>query len=246
MVTLKPGYSHVKQFKSILKLVGGVCVCEYFSHVWFCNPMDCNPSGSSVCEISQVTILEWLAISFSRGIFPTQGSNLSLLHCRQIFYHLSHQGNKDISEKNLFLKVREGASIFMLQDIGHYLLKMWGYFITDLNPIQVIFKQEKEILSLGGGNRVTSEKFAFDSWLGMLFFPFCEVCKYSWRTYLISYERDIVSLECGGGEVADGPFSRLCVLQKERDAFWKPGVLQSQQVHHYVLFFLCFFKSSQD
>ena len=29
---------------------------------------------------------------FLQGIFPTQGSNLSLLHCMQILYHLSHQG----------------------------------------------------------------------------------------------------------------------------------------------------------
>ena len=28
----------------------------------------------------------------SRGIFSTQGSNPSLPHCRQILYHLSHQG----------------------------------------------------------------------------------------------------------------------------------------------------------
>ena len=27
------------------------------------------------------------------GIFPTQGSNLGLLHCRQILYHLSYQGS---------------------------------------------------------------------------------------------------------------------------------------------------------
>ena len=26
-----------------------------------------------------------------QGIFPTRGSNLGLLHCRQILYHLSHQ-----------------------------------------------------------------------------------------------------------------------------------------------------------
>ena len=26
-------------------------------------------------------------------IFPTQGSNLGLSHCRQILYHLSHQGS---------------------------------------------------------------------------------------------------------------------------------------------------------
>ena len=27
-----------------------------------------------------------------QGIFPTQGSNPGLLHCRRILYHLSHQG----------------------------------------------------------------------------------------------------------------------------------------------------------
>ena len=27
-----------------------------------------------------------------QGIFPTQGSNSGLLHCKQIFHHLSHQG----------------------------------------------------------------------------------------------------------------------------------------------------------
>ena len=27
-----------------------------------------------------------------QGIFPTQGLNLDLLHCRQIVYHLHHQG----------------------------------------------------------------------------------------------------------------------------------------------------------
>ena len=34
-----------------------------------------------------------VAISSSRGIFPTQGSNLGLLHCSWILYHLSHQGS---------------------------------------------------------------------------------------------------------------------------------------------------------
>ena len=28
--------------------------------------------------------------SLLQGVFPTQGSNQSLLHCRQILYHLSH------------------------------------------------------------------------------------------------------------------------------------------------------------
>ena len=32
-----------------------------------CNPMDCSQPGSSVQEISQARIQEWVAISFSRG-----------------------------------------------------------------------------------------------------------------------------------------------------------------------------------
>ena len=30
------------------------------------------------------------------GIFPTHGSNLVLLHCRQILYHLSHKGSPTV------------------------------------------------------------------------------------------------------------------------------------------------------
>ena len=32
--------------------------------------------------------------SLLQGIFQTQGSNLGLLHYRQILYHLSHLGNQ--------------------------------------------------------------------------------------------------------------------------------------------------------
>ena len=36
----------------------------------------CNLPGFSVHGLFQARILEWIAISFSRGIYPTQGSNL--------------------------------------------------------------------------------------------------------------------------------------------------------------------------
>ena len=36
--------------------------------------------------------MEWLPF-LSPGDLPTQGSNLGLLHCRQILYHLSPQGS---------------------------------------------------------------------------------------------------------------------------------------------------------
>ena len=44
-----------------------------------CNLMDCSPPSSSVHGILQAKILECIAIPFSRGIFPTQGSNLHLM-----------------------------------------------------------------------------------------------------------------------------------------------------------------------
>ena len=41
-----------------------------FSHYvvsLFCNPMNCKPPGSSIHGIAQARILEWVAISFSKG-----------------------------------------------------------------------------------------------------------------------------------------------------------------------------------
>ena len=48
-------------------------------HPTLCDPMDCSPPGSPVHGISQARILKRVAISFSRGIFPTQGLNPGLL-----------------------------------------------------------------------------------------------------------------------------------------------------------------------
>ena len=46
-----------------------------------CDPMDCGPSGSSVHGILQARMLEWLAISFSRGSsWPRRERLLCLLH----------------------------------------------------------------------------------------------------------------------------------------------------------------------
>ena len=58
-----------------------------------CDPVDCSLPGSSIHGILQARILEWVAISFSRGMFPTQGSNPGLLHCRQISYRLNYKGS---------------------------------------------------------------------------------------------------------------------------------------------------------
>ena len=75
--------------------VGGcVCVCVLVAQLYLtlCDPMGCSPAGFSVQGTFQARILEWVSICFSRVIFPTQGLNLGLLHCRQMLYHLCQQG----------------------------------------------------------------------------------------------------------------------------------------------------------
>ena len=47
-------------------------------YLTLCNPMNHSLPGSSVHGILQARILVWVALPFSRGIFPSQGSNPSL------------------------------------------------------------------------------------------------------------------------------------------------------------------------
>ena len=55
-----------------------------------CDAMDCNPPSSSVHGIFQARILEWVAISYSRGSSPPRDQiQASCISCnsRQILYH---------------------------------------------------------------------------------------------------------------------------------------------------------------
>ena len=61
-------------------------------------PTLCNPMDYAVHGILQGRILEWVAFPFSRGIFPTQESNLGLPHCGWILYQLSHKGSPRVLE----------------------------------------------------------------------------------------------------------------------------------------------------
>ena len=61
--------------------------------------MDCSLSGFSVHGILQAKMGSHFLLE---GVFPTQGSNLGLLHCRQILYCLSHQGSPTITSVTTF------------------------------------------------------------------------------------------------------------------------------------------------
>ena len=81
-----------------------------------CDPMDCSPPGSSVHGIFQARILDWVAISSSRGSALPR-DRICVSGGRQILYRLSYLGsccligapiqNKFKSEKKIEKKTRK-------------------------------------------------------------------------------------------------------------------------------------------
>ena len=70
-------------------ICGILCVCAQ-SCLRLCNPLDCSLPGSSVHGILQARILEWVAISYSRGSFQSwDQTHISWRSCigRQALYH---------------------------------------------------------------------------------------------------------------------------------------------------------------
>ena len=91
--------------------------------------MDCSPPGSSTHGIFQARILEWIAISYSRGSF--QPKDPTLLSCiswigRWVLYQLSHWKNakkgrqtcKEVSaqeKSKVFMKHTAGTQVRLLK-----------------------------------------------------------------------------------------------------------------------------------
>ena len=67
-----------------------------------CDPMDCIPPGSSVHGILQARILEWVALSFSRGSSRPR-DQIQVSCTPEILYWLSHQGSPLLNSPLFFL-----------------------------------------------------------------------------------------------------------------------------------------------
>ena len=64
-----------------------------------CNPMNCSmPGFLALYYLSPGQNTRVGSLSLLQEIFPTQGSDSGFPHCRQILYHLSHQGSPRILE----------------------------------------------------------------------------------------------------------------------------------------------------
>ena len=120
-----------------------------------CNPMYCSSPGSSVYGIPQARILEWVAISFSRG--PSQPRDRTHVSCipGRILYRLSYQGspttriqqflkvwsNEKLSQKHpysynaqVILPIHLSLKSKMFYDSLRFLLVLFSAFLTFPSP----------------------------------------------------------------------------------------------------------------
>ena len=75
--------------------------------VTLCDPMDYGLPGYYVHGSFQARVLQWVAISFSRGIFPTRESNPDLPHCSRCF-------NLWATREDLLWFISEWKRLFLL------------------------------------------------------------------------------------------------------------------------------------
>ena len=82
-----PSYSPCA-LHSVLAFSTGKWKWKSLSHVWFLVPHGLYSPWNSPGQNNGLS-----SRSLLQGIFPSQGLNPGLLHCRQILCHLSHQGS---------------------------------------------------------------------------------------------------------------------------------------------------------
>ena len=133
--------------------------CSVVSDSWTLgNCMDCSPPGSSVHGDSPSENTGEGGHASLQGIFPTQGSNPGLLHCRQIIYHLSRQGSPRILEWVASL-LRES-----IQGLLHcrWILYQLSYQGSPYSTISVLILKEDDLCQ---PHTESSEKLKTDfSW----------------------------------------------------------------------------------
>ena len=107
-----------------------------------CDPIDCNPPGSSVHGILQARILEWVVIPFSRGSSrPRDQTHVSCIG-RRVVYCLSHQGRPFRCRES---KTHPGARPAWSSSYCNWLKKTSYYgiiFLLLLEPLAWFFSWE--------------------------------------------------------------------------------------------------------
>ena len=138
-----------------------------------CKPMDCSPPGSTVYEISQARILEWVAFSFSR----TSSQPRDWIHVsrtdRQIFFYnwaTREALNTSYFTPNLSYKSSEQFWITtwpfgsMLKTVDLHLVKIHAKLLFGVNLIKIykLRRPSGSWLSLGKWRRISFPSYNGD------------------------------------------------------------------------------------
>ena len=125
------------------------------SYLTLYDPMDCSPPGSSVHGDSPGKNTRVGCHALLQGIFPTQGSNPDLPHCKQVLYQLSYQGSpRDILYLHKFLYT-------------HFKTLQYSIWYTGFPGISVVKShmpmQETQVQSLGTEGPLEKEMITHSS-----------------------------------------------------------------------------------
>ena len=132
-------------YKNIIsvKHIGGDGGLVFKSRLTLVTSMDCSPPGSSIHGISQARILEWVAISFSRGSSrPRNWTPISCVSCigRQILYHWSPFAHAFPSPWQVFLPNNHWLTFQTLTQQHLPLCNLlWYYASHSLTPTLAVF-----------------------------------------------------------------------------------------------------------
>ena len=110
--------------------------------------MDCSPPGSSVHGVLHARILEWIAISFSRGSSPPRDqTHVFYVWCtgRKVLYHQHHLSPRQLS----FIQVVQAGIKIARRNINN---------LSYADDITLIAESEEELKSLLMKVKEESEK----------------------------------------------------------------------------------------
>ena len=123
-----------------IRITQGHCFClAAQSCPTLCDPMDCSPPGSSVHGISQVRILEWVAISFSMG--SSQLRDQTCVSCFAGGFFTTEPPGKNRTEFLLpnTASCRPNKNTEWTSTIQKNTLKLWLVPLLWFNPLRAKF-----------------------------------------------------------------------------------------------------------
>ena len=130
---------HLLRYRIAKIMILHLCELSYFSHIWFCNLMDCSLPNSLVHRILQARILEWIAMP-SPGHLPDPGIKpTSLLYTALAGKFFTTRDNQEaqpmiscivINILWIIIQLRELWVIFQYGLQGHSPATWWSVSIT--------------------------------------------------------------------------------------------------------------------